>query len=62
MGADDALWQLYQKESSLDVKKHILRAMFIGGNATRLVELARTEPNPELRLSAVRNLGIMGRS
>ena len=60
MGADDALWQLYQKESSLDVKKHILRAMFIGGNATRLVELARTEQNPELRLSAVRNLGIMG--
>jgi HEAT repeat protein len=60
MGADDALWQLYQKESSLDVKKRILRAMFVGGNATRLIELARTEQNPELRLSAVRNLGIMG--
>lgn len=60
MGAHDELWQLYQKEPSVDVKKQIIRAMFVGGNATRLLELAKAEQNAELRLSAVRNLGLMG--
>jgi HEAT repeat protein len=60
MGAHDELWQLYQKESSLEVKKQIIRAMFVGGNATRLLELAKSEQNADLRLTAVRNLGLMG--
>ena len=59
MGAHDELWQLYQKETSVDVKKQIIRAMFVGGNASRLIELAKSEQNPELRLTAVRNLGVM---
>jgi tetratricopeptide (TPR) repeat protein len=60
MGAHDELWALYQKESSLDVKKQIIRALFTGGSVTRLSELARGEQNPELRLLAIRNLGVMG--
>jgi HEAT repeat protein len=60
MGAHDELWALYQKESSLDVKKQIIRALFTGGSLTRLTELARSERDPELRLLAVRNLGVMG--
>ena len=60
MGAHAELTQLYQKETSLDVKKRILQAMFVGGDATRLIELARTETNPELRRTAVRNLGLIG--
>ena len=32
MGAHDELWQLYQKETAVDVKKRIIRAMFAGGN------------------------------
>ena len=60
MGAHEELWALYQKESSIDVKKQILQAMFVGGNATRMIDLARTEQNPELRRTAVRNLGLMG--
>jgi HEAT repeat protein len=60
MGAHDDLWTMYQKESSLDVKKQIIRALFTGGSLTRLSELARTERDPELRLLAVRNLGVMG--
>ena len=59
MSAHDELWQLYQKESSVPVKRQILQAMFVGGNATRLIELAKTEANPELRRTAVRNLGLM---
>jgi HEAT repeat protein len=62
MGAHAELAQLYQKETSLEVKKQILQAMFVGGDATRLVELARNEPNPELRRTAVRNLGLIGSS
>jgi HEAT repeat protein len=60
MGAHDELWQLYQKESSADIKKRIIQAMFVGGNATRLIELANGEPNVELRRAAIRNLGLMG--
>jgi len=59
MSAHDELWQLYQKETSVAVKRQILQAMFVGGNATRLIELAKTEPNAELRRTAVRNLGLM---
>jgi HEAT repeat protein len=60
MGAHDELWSLYQKESAVDVKKNIIRAMFTGGNVTRLAEIAKSDANPELRLLAVRNLGVMG--
>jgi hypothetical protein len=62
MGAHDELWQLYGKESSVAVKRDILQAMFVGGNATRLIELAKTEANPDLRRTAVRNLGLMRQS
>ena len=34
--------------------------MFVGGNATRMIELAKTEKDPDLRNTAVRNLGLMG--
>ncbi|MCA1563812.1 MAG: hypothetical protein LC804_27385, partial [Acidobacteria bacterium] len=59
MGAHEELWQLYQKETSRDVKTQILQAMFVGGNAARLIELARTEQDPALRRTAVRNLGLI---
>ncbi|MEN3338418.1 MAG: hypothetical protein V7647_2094 [Acidobacteriota bacterium] len=59
MGAHEELWQLYQKEASVDVKKRMIQAMFVGGNVTRLIELAKTEKDPELRRTAVRNLGVM---
>jgi hypothetical protein len=60
LGAHEELWAMYQKESTLDVKKQIIRALFTGGSLSRLSELAKTEQNPELRLLAVRNLGVMG--
>ncbi len=60
MGAHEELWQLYQKESAVDIKKRIIQAMFVGGNVTRMSELALNEPNVELRRAAIRNLGLMG--
>jgi len=60
MGANDELWLMYQKDTSVDVKRQILSAMQVSGNTTRMVEIARTEKDPDLRLRAVRNLGVMG--
>jgi HEAT repeat protein len=60
MGANDELWQLYQKESAQPVKKQMLQAMFVSGNSARMIELAKGEKDPELRAVAVRNLGLMG--
>jgi HEAT repeat protein len=60
MGAHEELWSLYQKEASLDVKKQIVRALVNGGSITRVIELAKGEQNGELRLLAIRNLGVMG--
>ena len=60
MGAHAELSQLYAKETSVDVKKQIIQAMFTGGNSTRMIELAKTEQNPELRRTAIRSLGMMG--
>jgi HEAT repeat protein len=59
MNAHEELWQLYQKETALDVKRRIVRSMHAGGSIDRLVELAQKEQNPDLRRDAVRALGTM---
>jgi outer membrane protein assembly factor BamD (BamD/ComL family) len=61
MGAHDELSKLYAQETVLEVKKRILQAMFVGGQADKLIQLAKSEPNPELRRVAIRNLGVMGK-
>jgi HEAT repeat protein len=60
MGAHAELAELYQTETAIEVKKNIIQAMFVGGNAEKLIELARNEKEPQLRRTAVRNLGLMG--
>jgi tetratricopeptide (TPR) repeat protein len=62
MHSSSELSQLYQAEPSVEVKKQILQAMFIGGDADKLIELAKGEKDPELRKSAIHNLGLMKRS
>ena len=61
MNARAELQQLYTSESSIEVRKQILQAMFVGGDADRLIELAKSEKEPELRRLAIRNLGLMKR-
>jgi TolA-binding protein len=53
------LQQLYQTESSNEVKREILQAFFIAGDSGRLVEAANGEKDPELRRTAIRNLGLI---
>jgi HEAT repeat protein len=35
--------------------------MFVGGDSERMIELAKGEKDPELRKTAIRNLGLMKR-
>ncbi len=60
LGARNELAELYASESAFDVKKKIIQAMFIGGNAEKLYDIARNEPNADLKLTAIRNLGLLG--
>src|SRR6185436_17043902 len=60
--ASSELAQLYQTESSVELKKSILQAMFVGGDGDKLLELAKNEKDPELRKTAIRNLGLMKRA
>ncbi|HKV26551.1 MAG TPA: HEAT repeat domain-containing protein [Candidatus Acidoferrum sp.] len=54
------LRQLYQAESSPDVKKAILQAFFLSGDAKFLLEAAQGEKDPDVRRSAIHNLGLIG--
>jgi tetratricopeptide (TPR) repeat protein len=59
MRATAELTQLYQSDSSIDVRKQILSAMFMSGDSDKMIELAKAEKDPELRKTAIRNLGMM---
>jgi HEAT repeats len=59
MGASDEVWQMYAG-GDRETKRAVLQALFVGGNAGRLVELARTEKDPELRRDAIQHLGLVG--
>jgi HEAT repeat protein len=56
------LQQLYQKEGSTEVRRELLQAFFLAGDAGRLVEAAGAEKDPELRRTAIRNLGLINSS
>lgn len=56
----EELRQLYQAESSPEVKKTILQAFFLSGDAKFLSEAAQGEKDPEVRRSAIHNLGLIG--
>ena len=61
MHASSELSQLYQTEPSVEIKKSILQSMFVGGDGDKLIELAKNEKDPELRKTAIRNLGLIKR-
>lgn len=60
MGARAELWQLYQAETAKSVRENVIVALFIAGDADHLLELARLEKEPELRVEAVRRCGLLG--
>jgi HEAT repeat protein len=58
-GGQEQLWQLYQS-ASLQGKKTILESMFLGGNSSRVIDTAKTEKGPALRVAGIKSLGLMG--
>lgn len=54
------LAEIYSSTTDIDGKKHIIRALALGGEVDRLMSLAQSEPNAELRAEAVRQLGVHG--
>ena len=61
MGGSMELSQMYPTATSTDEKKAILHALFLSGAIEPMATAARGEKDKEARLSAVRNLGLMGR-
>ena len=60
MGARDELWQLYQKESSVEVKQQMLQGMMMSGDVAHLTEVANSDANMDLRRRAIQQLGMAG--
>ena len=60
-GAEEALWQLFQGESSLETKKQILHALFVAGDHQKIAQVATDKAQPpEIRRAAIKNLGVSG--
>ena len=62
MGATAEAMQLYSPDAPYEVKQAVLQSLFIGGNADKIAEIARTDKDPKVRVEAIRHLGTMGRS
>ncbi len=62
LGARAELASLYAKETATEIRKRIIEGLFIGGNIDKLMEIAKSEKNPELRATAIRNVGFSGAS
>jgi HEAT repeat protein len=54
------LADVYNSSTDVKVKKSVLRSYMISGDRGRVLMLAKTETNPELRAEAVTQLGVMG--
>jgi hypothetical protein len=59
VGAKAELAQLYQTESSPEVKEAILDGLFHAKDVDKLIELARAERDPKLRREAVQRLSLI---
>ena len=55
----DALIAMYGSETDTAIRREVLNALFVQGNATALIDVARKETNAELRKEAVKKLSVM---
>ena len=61
MGGTSELGQMYTTATTSEEKKDILQALFVGGAIEPVAAAAKGEKDKDVRLTAVRNLGLMGR-
>jgi len=55
----EALGALYRTEKDPEVRGAVLHAFFLQGNAKGLIDIAKTEKDPQLKQEAVRKLSLM---
>ncbi|HMF94883.1 MAG TPA: HEAT repeat domain-containing protein, partial [Vicinamibacterales bacterium] len=58
-GTSEALTSIYSSDTSADVRKAVVNALFLQSNASALVTLARAERNPEMKKEIVSKLSLM---
>lgn len=54
------LLSIYASDPDREIRRQILHALFVQGNVKALIQIARTEKDPELRKQAVSHLSHMG--
>ncbi|HXH39149.1 MAG TPA: hypothetical protein VNN08_11020, partial [Thermoanaerobaculia bacterium] len=57
--SSDLLLSLYNSDSRPEVRKAVIEALFIQGNARALVALARAEKDPETKREIIQKLSVM---
>jgi HEAT repeats len=57
--AQSELQQLYRSDNSPAVRRELLQAFFLAGDATKLLDAAQNEKDSDLRRTAIRNLGLI---
>jgi hypothetical protein len=63
VGGEEARKELaavYAASADADIKRSVLKSFMVSGDKKRILDLARSEPNPDLRGEAIRQLGILG--
>lgn len=53
-GGQPALWQIYQSETTSEGKQAVLKAMHENGDLDKLIEVARSDKDRNVRLAAIR--------
>lgn len=56
----EALVALYRTDADHAIRREVLNALFIQGNADAIIQIARSEKDPALRREAVQKLSLMG--
>lgn len=60
MGAQNEIWQMYQGETSSELKLALMQAMMVSGMSQRLLELAKADKDPNIRRRAIELFAVSG--
>ena len=58
----DAIKAIYQSDSSPDIRREAINALFLQNNGHVLVELARAEKDPQMKKEIIAKMSVMGRN
>ena len=60
MGAAGDLFQMYTPDAPVQVKRAILQALLVNGQSEKILEIARSDKDPQMRRQAIQQMGAMG--